>query len=150
MAVQPESKGRDLNMIVATGTRKYRNLFGSQASNAARMFYLKWLILVDFTLATLFGTSMVLAMILCLSVCLSVCLSQTVIVSKRLSESRSYLAYSLPSIYPTLYLKEIWVSSEIRVLPSGTFPKPRRRKFLNDRRQVLSTDDRRRSCGLSH
>jgi len=30
------------------------------------------------------------------------------------------MAWRLPSTYPTLCVKQIWVSPEIRVLPSGT------------------------------
>jgi len=46
--------------------------------------------------------------------------SQAGIVSKRLDESSWFLAWRLPSTYPTLRYKEIWVSPKIRVLPSGT------------------------------
>jgi len=49
----------------------------------------------------------------------SVCLSQAGIVSKQLDESL-VLAWRLPSSYPRLRFKEIWVSQNIRVLPSGT------------------------------
>ena len=52
---------------------------------------------------------------------LSVCLSQAGIVSKRPEESSCFLARRLPSTYPTLFCKEIWVHlKKIRVLPSGT------------------------------
>jgi len=58
-------------------------------------------------------------MSLCL--CLSVSLSQVGVLSKRLNESGWFLAWELPSTYPTFYCKEIQVSSKIRVLPTGTF-----------------------------
>ena len=51
------------------------------------------------------------------SVC--VCLSQLGVLSKLLDESGWFLVWEL-STYPTLCCKEIRVSSEIRVLPSGT------------------------------
>jgi len=60
----------------------------------------------------------VLAMALCL--CLSVCLSQVGAPSKRLNKSGWFLAWELPSMYPTLCFQEIQVSSKIRLLPAGT------------------------------
>jgi len=68
------------------------------------------------------GTRRYASAIYMLSVCLSVCLSQTGIVSKRLYESSWVLARarSVPSTCPTLCYKEIWLSSKIRVLASGT------------------------------
>ena len=69
-------------------------------------------------------TRYVLSSCVCLSVCLSVCmsvrLSQAGIVSKRLDESSWFLARRLPSTYPTLCYKEIWVHPKIRLLPCGT------------------------------
>ena len=65
-------------------------------------------------------TSAVFAVIVCLSVRPSVSPSQAGIVSKRLDESNWVLARSLPSTYPTLCDKEIWVSSKIMSLPSET------------------------------
>jgi len=54
-----------------------------------------------------------------LSVCPSVCLSQAGIVSKRLDESRWFLAWKFfPPI--SLWYKEMWVSPKITVLPCGT------------------------------
>ena len=47
-------------------------------------------------------------------------LSQTGIALKRLRESSWVLVWRLPSTYPTLCCKKMWVSSKIRVLPSGT------------------------------
>jgi len=47
-------------------------------------------------------------------------LSQTGIALKRLRESSWVLVWRLPSTYPTLRCKKMWVSSKIRVLPSGT------------------------------
>jgi len=55
-----------------------------------------------------------------LFVCPSVRLSQAGTVSKRLDASSWFSAWRFPSTYPTLCCKEIWVSSKIRVLPSGT------------------------------
>jgi len=63
--------------------------------------------------------SAVFAVIVCPSVCLSVRLSQAGVLSKRLDASSWYLAWRLPSIYPKLCFKEIWISPEIRVLPDG-------------------------------
>ena len=51
---------------------------------------------------------------------LSVRLSQAGIVSKRPDDSSWFLAWRLPSTYPALCYKEIWVSPKIRVLSSGT------------------------------
>jgi len=65
-------------------------------------------------------TSAVFAVIVCLSVRPSVSPSQAGIVSKRLDESNWVLARRLPSTYPTLCDKEIWVSSKIISLPSET------------------------------
>ena len=53
-------------------------------------------------------------------VCPSVRLSQTCIVSKhQLDESSWGLVWMLPFIHPRLCYKEIWVSPNINVLPSG-------------------------------
>jgi len=56
-------------------------------------------------------------------VCASVRQLQAGIVSKRLDESsRGFFAWRLPSTYPTLCCKEIWLSPKIRVYfpPHGT------------------------------
>jgi len=50
----------------------------------------------------------------------SIRLSQAGIVQKRLDESSWVLAWKLNSTYPTLCYKEIWVSTKIRILLSGT------------------------------
>jgi len=55
-------------------------------------------------------------------VCPPVCPSQAGVISKRLDESSWFLAWRLPSTYPTLRFKEIRVSLEIRLLPSETLP----------------------------
>ena len=47
-------------------------------------------------------------------------LPQAGIVSKRLDESRWFLAWMLPSTYSTLCYQEIWVSPKVGILPSGT------------------------------
>ena len=57
-------------------------------------------------------------MAMCPSVCLSVRPSHAIIASKRLNGSSLLLAWRLPSTYPML--KDIHVSSKIRILPSGT------------------------------
>jgi len=52
------------------------------------------------------------------SVCPSVCLSG--VLSKPMDESSCFLSRKLSSTCPTLCHKEIWVPTEITVLPSGT------------------------------
>jgi len=42
-------------------------------------------------------------------------------------------------ICPTLYLKEIWISSKIRVLPSGTFPQTLNSEYFAGKSIALST-----------
>jgi len=59
----------------------------------------------------------VLVMALCLSVCLSVTSRCSIETVKRIG---LFLAWELPSIYPTLSCKEIQISSKIEVLLSGT------------------------------
>ena len=62
----------------------------------------------------------VLALAQCL--CLSVSLSQVGVLSKRMNESGwVFVAWKLPSTYPTLCCKEIQVPSTIIVLRTGTF-----------------------------
>ena len=51
---------------------------------------------------------------------LFLCRSQVGVLSKRMNESGWFLAWELPSTYPTLCFKEIQVPSKTRVLPSGT------------------------------
>jgi len=53
--------------------------------------------------------------------CQSVRPLQAGIVSKRLDESRWFLAWRLPPAYPTPCCKEIWMSPEICVLPPRNF-----------------------------
>jgi len=55
------------------------------------------------------------------SVCLCVCLSQVGVLVKWLDGSSWFLAWWLVLTCPTLYFKEIRVSTKIRVLSSGTF-----------------------------
>ena len=55
------------------------------------------------------------------SVCLCVCLSQVGVLVKWLDGSSRFLAWRLVLTCPTLYFKEIRVSTKIRVLSSGTF-----------------------------
>jgi len=62
--------------------------------------------------------SVVYAVVLCLSVHPSICLSQASILSQWLDESSWFLAWRLPSTYPTLCYKEILLLLKIRVLPS--------------------------------
>jgi len=62
----------------------------------------------------------VCVVVACPSVRPSVSLSQAGIVSKRLDESSWFLACGLPSTYPTLCCKDIWISSKISILASGT------------------------------
>jgi len=72
--------------------------------------------------------------------CPSVRPSQAGIVSKRLDESRWFLARRLPSAYPTLCYKEIYVYPEIWVLPRGTFTQtPDLRRFCHGKSISLST-----------
>ena len=54
------------------------------------------------------------------SVCLCLCLSQVDVLSKRSNESGWSLAWKLLSADPTLWFKEIQVSSRIGILLSGT------------------------------
>ena len=72
-------------------------------------------------------TSTVFAVVICLSVPPpSVRLSQAGTVSEWLVVSSCWvLAWKLPSTYPTLCYREIWVSPKIRVLPSGTLSQTR-------------------------
>jgi len=65
--------------------------------------------------ATLYASA-----VFAVAVCPSVCPSQGRVLSKQMNESSWFLAWSLPSTYPTLRFKEIWVSQKIMVLPSGT------------------------------
>ena len=67
----------------------------------------------------------VLAMAQCLSV--SVCTSQSCI--ETTGRIELVLAWRLPFTYPTVCFKEIWVSSKIGILPSGTAPNSGHRKF---------------------
>ena len=62
-------------------------------------------------------------------------LSQAGIVSKRLDESSWFLAWRLPSTYPTLCCKEIWVSLKISV---GLCYKLWTRKFCHMKSIALS------------
>jgi len=57
--------------------------------------------------------SAVYAVVVYPSLCRSVCLSQAGVVSKRLDKSSWFLAWRLPSTYPTLCYKVICVSSEL-------------------------------------
>ena len=75
----------------------------------------------------------------------SVCLSQAGIVSKRLDESSWYLAWELPSTYPTLSCKKIWVSSLWNFVPkTSALLTNRLRKFRHGKLIALSTTCRRR------
>ena len=65
--------------------------------------------------ATLYASA-----VFAVAVCPSVCPSQARVLSKQMNESSWFLAWSLPSTYPALRFKEIWVSQKIMVLPSGT------------------------------
>ena len=85
----------------------------------------------------------------CLLVCPSVCLSQAGIVAKRLEESSWFLAWRLPSNYPTLCCKEIWASPEIRVLPSGAMSQLQKISSRQVDRVVNKTRRRRRSSLLT-
>ena len=72
-----------------------------------------------------------------LAVCQSVRLSQAGIVSKRLDKSSWSFVWMLPSTYPTLCCKEIWVSAKIRVLPSGALSRtPDFENFASARRSL--------------
>jgi len=60
------------------------------------------------------------------SVCVCLCLSVTSRCSIETAERIGlFLAWELPSTYPTLCCKEIQASTEMRVLSCGTFPKLR-------------------------
>ena len=89
--------------------------------------------------------SVVYALALCLSVC--VCWSITSwILLKRLSGLSWFLAWWLPSSYPTLCCKEILVNPTIRVLPSRTVQDAGLRKFRHGgqsrvRCQWINKDD---------
>jgi len=71
-------------------------------------------------LAVALRLSVCLSLCLCLSV--SICLSQVGVLSKGMNGLISLLAWSIDafSTSPTLRFKEIQVSTQIRVLPSGT------------------------------
>ena len=72
----------------------------------------------DYAHALCFIPSVVMLEWYMLSSCVH--LSQAGFVSKQLHESSWFLAWRLPSAYPTLSCKETWVSPKIRVLPAGT------------------------------
>ena len=62
-----------------------------------------------------------LVQVLDMAVCLSVCLSVSCgVLSKRMNEWSWFLVWNLPSIYPTLFAKEIRVSPKVWALPCGT------------------------------
>jgi len=63
-----------------------------------------------------------LARMLAMALCLSVSVLQIGVLSKRLNESGWFWAREILSTCPTLCCKEIPVSSNIRVHPSGTLP----------------------------
>jgi len=71
----------------------------------------------------------VLAMALCPCLSVSVCLSQVGVLSKGMNGLMCFWPGEFFSTSRTLSFKEIQVSTKIRVLPSGIFPKLRRRKF---------------------
>ena len=73
-------------------------------------------------------------------VLLSVRPSQAGIVSKHQDESSWYLAQWLPSTYPTLCYKDIYVSPKITVLPAGTLSRTSHwRHFRHGKSIALST-----------
>jgi len=79
------------------------------------------------------------------SVCPSVRLSHAGIVSKRLDESSWYLAWMLPSTYPTLCHKNIRLSPNQGYFPVELCPKLYVRKFCDCKSIVFSSkfiDDR--------
>ena len=57
---------------------------------------------------------------LCVCLCLSVTSWSSTITAQWI---QLILAWRLPSTYPTLWFKEIWVTPKIKVLPSGTLSK---------------------------
>ena len=73
-----------------------------------------YLTCIDFTARR--NASAVYAIVLCLCVC--VCLSQVGVLSKQSWRIELFLAWELPSTYPTLCFKEIWWP-KVRTLPSG-------------------------------
>ena len=81
---------------------------------------------------------------------MSVRLSQAGIVSKRLDKSSWSFVWMLPSTYPTLCCKEIWVSAKIRVLPSGALSRTPDFEILPQHvdRVVNKTRSRRRRSSL--
>ena len=83
-----------------------------------------------------------LARVLAIAPCPSVCLSVTSRCSIKMDELVNLvLAWRLLSTSPTLCFKEIQISTKIRVLSSGTFPKLRTGNFAMAYRSlnVLST-----------
>ena len=83
--------------------------------------------------------------------CQSVRPLQAGIVSKRLDESRWFLAWRLPPAYPTPCCKEIWMSPEICVLPPRNFLPNSGLKTVSPRqvdRVINKTRRRRRRSSL--